>query len=131
MNTGDAHSALVNLELGDTMDYSRINYSDVIENYYWIFTPVDSHKILTFKGFSDRVKKKECDENMEDESERYTNEIIMKTDIWDKPLLITSDVSEGEMQDYKGLARALGVDLILWNKEEHYIEKLIDVSFNQ
>lgn len=124
MNTGDAHSSLVNLELGDTMDYSRINYSDVIENYYWIFTPVDSHKILTFKGFSDRVKKKEC----EDESERYTNEIIMKTDIWDKPLLITSDVSEGEVQDYEGLARALGVDLILWNKEEHYIEKLIDAS---
>lgn len=128
MNTGDAHSALISLELGNTMDYSRINYSDVIENYYWTFTPVDSHKILTFQGFSDRVKKKECDESIENEAERYTNEIIMKTDVWDKPLLITSDVPEKEVQNYKGLAHVLGVDLILWNKEGHYIEKLVDAS---
>lgn len=52
----------------------------------------------------------------------------MKTDIWGKSLLITSDVTAEEMQNYKGLAKSLGVDLILWDKEYHYIEKIVDAS---
>ena len=40
MNTGDAHSALISC---DRVKYDMINYSDVIENYYLTYTPIDSY----------------------------------------------------------------------------------------
>lgn len=121
MNTGDAQSTCITL---DRASYDHVNYADVIENYYVIYTPTDSYKILSFKEFSKQIKEKENDNN-KDENERRTNEIILKTEIYNKPLLITSDVPDDEIQDYKGLARLFNAKLIYWNKNEHFIERLI------
>lgn len=121
MNTGDAQSAC---RLLDEEPYDRINYADIIEDYYVTYAPTDSYKILSFKEFSKQVKEKERDKS-KDENERRTNEIILKTEIYNKPLLITSDVSADEIRDYKGLAQLFNTKLIYWDKNEHFIKRLV------